>query len=84
MVEQIAEDVKVNHSNDFGCPVIKSWQPQWLVDIGQDCQCGIKIDDHCFVVLTQNYLSGSWAPTEWIPPQVAKRLGELAQSESIL
>ena len=60
-----------------------TWQPKWLVDIGNQCQAGIDIDDHCFVVLTRNIV-GSWTPSEWIPPKVAIRLGELAQSESIL
>lgn len=69
--EQTISDPKLN------------WQPQWLVDIGHGCQCGITIDDHCFVVLVQNCVGG-WIPTEWIPPKVAYRLGELAQSESVL
>lgn len=29
-----------------------NWKPKWLVDIGHECQCGITIDDHCYVVLS--------------------------------
>lgn len=53
------------------------WQPQEIVDIGNGCQCGITTDDHCYIVLTKNIV-GSWTPSRWIPPKVAKRLGELA------
>ena len=53
--------------------------PQWLVDIGNDCQLGIDIDDHCFRVLVKNY-DNDWVLTKWIPPKVALKLGELAQS----
>ena len=73
------ENMVVTNISDEKC----TWQPRWLVDIGNQCQVGIDIDDHCFVVLTKNVV-GSWTPSEWIPPEVAIRLGELAQSESIL
>ena len=64
-------------------PISPIWRPRWFIDIGNKCQVGIDIDDHCFVALTKNVV-GSWTPTEWIPPKVAIRLGELAQSESVL
>ena len=60
-----------------------TWKPRWFVDIGGQCQIGIDIDDHCFVVLTKNVV-GSWTPSQWIPPIVAVRLGELAQTELVL
>lgn len=80
MVEQTIEDVKVKHPNDLGCPVKAIWEPQWLVDIGHDCQCGITIDDHCFVVLCQDW-DGNWIPSKHIPNAVAKFLGELANNK---
>ena len=55
-----------------------TWQPKWFMDIGNQHQVGIDIDDHYFVVLTKDIV-GSWTP-----PKVAIRLGELAQSESVL
>ena len=59
------------------------WQPRWFVNFANQPQVGIDIDDHCFVVLTKNTVGG-WTPSEYIPPKVAIRLGELAKSESIL
>jgi len=53
------------------------WQPKELVDVGHGCQCGITIDDGCYMVLIQNW-DGLWKPTSWIPKEVAQRLGELA------
>jgi hypothetical protein len=74
----MVNEVATNISGEGG-----TWQPKWFMDIGNQCQVGIDIDDHCFVVLTKNIV-GSWTPSEWIPPKVAIRLGELAKSESVL
>jgi len=53
------------------------WQPKELVDIGNGCRMGITCDDGYYMVLSPSY-TGSWKPSSWIPPVVAKRLGELA------
>jgi len=54
-----------------------AWQPKELLDVGLGCQCGIITDDGCYMVLIHNW-DGLCKPTSWIPMQVAKRLGELA------
>jgi len=54
-----------------------NWQPDELVDVGDDCQCGITTDDHCYVVMLPKD-NGSWEPTPWIPKRIAERLGQLA------
>jgi len=59
-------------------PAISNWRPQWLVDIGHDCQCGITVDDHCFVVLTAD-VKGQWHSVKHIPHAVAQRIGQLAK-----
>ena len=59
------------------CERTIAWQPKELVDVGSGCQCGITTDDGCYMVLIQSW-NGLWKPTSWIPLQVAKRLGELA------
>jgi len=53
------------------------WQPKEVVDIGNGCRMGITSDDGYYMVLSPSY-TGSWKPSSWIPPVVAKRLGELA------
>lgn len=58
-----------------------TWQPKELVDVGNDCQCGITIDDGCFVVLGKNW-QGSWRPITHFPSSVARRLGELAARDN--
>ena len=60
-------------------PSVSSWVPRWIVDVGRDCEMGIAIDDHCFVVLAQAG-SGHWMLSRWIPWQVARKLGELAET----
>jgi hypothetical protein len=53
------------------------WQPEEIVDIGQGCRVGITTDDGCYMVLLPNQ-NGFWKPTNWIPKEAARRLGELA------
>jgi hypothetical protein len=53
------------------------WQPKEVVDLGDGCRMGITSDDGYYMVLSPSY-TGSWKPSSWIPPVVAKRLGELA------
>lgn len=66
--EQTIADAKTN------------WQPKWLVDIGNGCQCGVTIDDHCYVVLSQDW-DGNWQSSKHIPLIVAKFLGKLATEQ---
>jgi len=56
-------------------PVV--WQPKEVIDLGNGCRMGITCDDGYYLVLSPSY-TGSWKPSSWIPPVVAKRLGELA------
>ena len=53
------------------------WQPKEIIDIGNGCKMGITSDDGYYIVLSPSH-EGSWKPSNWIPPMVAKRLGELA------
>jgi hypothetical protein len=53
------------------------WQPKELVDLGNGLRMGIASDDGYYIVLSLGH-EGSWKPSNWIPPRVAKRLGELA------
>ena len=53
-----------------------NWQPRWVVDVGHDCQCGIAMDDHCYVVLCPD-LKGNWKPSSHIPTAVAEFLNDL-------
>lgn len=53
------------------------WQPDEIIDLGQDCKCGITTDDGCYMVLLPNQ-TGFWKPTNWIPLKAAIRIGELA------
>jgi len=62
----------------FERPVV--YQPKEVVDIGDGCRMGITSDDGFYMVLSPSY-TGSWKPSSWIPPVVAKRLGELAAVE---
>ena len=55
------------------------WKPEWLVDVGHDCQVGIAIDDGCYIVLCPNDV-GQWLPTKHIPIAAAKFLGGLASN----
>jgi hypothetical protein len=59
------------------------WQPQELVDLGNGLRMGIASDDGYYIVLSQSP-QGSWKPSSWIPPRVAKRLGELASFQLAL
>lgn len=54
-----------------------TWRPEELIDVGHGCQVGITTDDHCFLVLVQDWY-GNWKPSKWIPIAAARRLGELA------
>ena len=54
-----------------------NWQPEWLVEDKHGCQCGITVDDHCYVVLCQDW-GGNWNPSNHIPPHVAVYLGRLS------
>jgi len=59
---------------------IKSnWQPKWFVKDEHDCHCGITLDDHCFVVLRQDW-DGNWTPSNHITNAVVMFLGELANN----
>ncbi len=53
------------------------WQPKELVDLGNGLRMGIASDDGYYIVLSLGH-EGYWKPSNWIPPRVAKRLGELA------
>ncbi len=53
-----------------------NWQPEWLIEDKHGCQCGIMMDDRCYVVLCQDW-NGNWIPPSHIPINVAKFLGEL-------
>lgn len=65
-----------------GAKVDLGWdQPPHLIDQqGQDARFGVAIDDHCYVVLMLDP-EGCWRPAQWLPPYVAKRLGEIADME---
>jgi len=56
-------------------PVV--WQPKEVIDLGNGCRMGITSDDGYYMVLSTS-CTGCWKPSSWIPPVVAKRLGELA------
>lgn len=62
---------------DLGSDPSATWLPRWIVDCGRDCEVGIAVDDHCFVVLAKTF-DGQWHPTKHIPRQAAEKLGELA------
>ena len=66
----------VNMSSIVGEKLVV-WQPKEVVDLGNGCRMGITSDDGYYLVLSPSY-TGSWKPSNWIPPVVAKRLGELA------
>jgi hypothetical protein len=53
------------------------WQPKEIIDIGNGLRMGITSDDGYYIVLSASP-QGAWKPSNWIPPRVAKRLGELA------
>ena len=57
------------------------WHPQWIVDVGHNCQVGIATDDGCFVVLYPNEV-GQWRPATHIPVAVAQLLGQLRMAKS--
>ena len=59
------------------CEQTITWEPKELVDLGNGLRMGIATDDGYYIVLSLNR-EGSWKPSNWIPPIVAKRLGELA------
>jgi RecB family endonuclease NucS len=59
------------------CEKTITWEPKELVDLGNGLRMGIASDDGYYIVLSQSR-EGSWKPSNWIPPRVAKRLGELA------
>jgi hypothetical protein len=63
--------------NSIVCETPVVWQPKEIVDLGNGCRMGITCDDGYYLVLSPSY-TGSWKPSSWIPPVVAKRLGELA------
>jgi hypothetical protein len=70
------------HETETGqIEVRHNWQPQWLVDIGHGCQCGIMVDDHCYIVLCQDW-EGNWTPSKHIPINVAKFLGKIANEDN--
>ena len=54
-----------------------TWEPKEIVELGNGCKMGITSDDGYYIVLSPGH-EGSWKPSNWIPPMVAKRLGELA------
>ena len=63
--------------NSIVCEKPVVWQPKEIVNLGNGCRMGITSDDGYYLVLSPSY-TGSWKPSSWIPPVVAKRLGELA------
>jgi RecB family endonuclease NucS len=63
--------------NNIECEQTAIWQPKDIVDLGNGSRMGITSDDGYYIVLSPSH-QGSWKPTNWIPPRVAKRLGELA------
>ena len=58
-----------------------NWQPQWLVKDKHGCECGITIDDHCYVVLCRDW-EGNWKPSKHIPITVAEFLGKLVNEHN--
>lgn len=59
------------------CEQTVAWQPKEIVELANGCKMGITSDDGYYIVLSPSH-EGSWKPSNWIPPMVAKRLGELA------
>ena len=66
-----------NHSSNTEKLVKDLWEPNWLVDVGDEIMAGITLDDGCYVVLTQT-AAGSWRPMTHVPVEAAKMLGRLA------
>jgi hypothetical protein len=58
-------------------PKTTAWTPKWIVDCGKDCEVGLTVDDHCFLVLIKGD-SGEWQPCKHIPREAAKKMWELA------
>jgi hypothetical protein len=65
------------------CGKEMKWQPKEIIDIGNGLRMGITSDDGYYIVLSPSP-QGSWKPASWIPPRVAKRLGELASFQLAL
>ena len=59
---------------DLGWPT-----PEYLIE---GTTFGISIDDSCYIVLHLD-VDGLWELSQWIPPLVAKRLGEIADLGTI-
>ena len=58
------------------------WQPQWLVDVGQEIMVGVAVDDGCYVTLTQNVV-GQWQPMTHVPVEAAQMIGRLARDHPL-
>jgi len=54
-----------------------TWEAEWIVDVGNDCVLGIGQDDGCFIVLYPRE-EGGWSVGTHIPPEVARKLGEVS------
>ena len=69
--------------SELGNPAKESvWEPQWRVDVGNGCEVGLTVDDHCYVVLLPSYATDSsepqgWKPGKWIPKAAALKIAEL-------
>jgi hypothetical protein len=75
-------DLKLNHlketiMDNTDVKTEMKWEPKEIIDIGNGLRMGITSDDGYYIVLSASP-QGSWKPSNWIPPRVAKRLGELA------
>ena len=46
------------------------------MDVGQGCQLGVTLDDHCFVVLYPQE-NGRWKPGTHIPEPIARFLSSV-------
>ncbi|MCJ7516207.1 MAG: hypothetical protein MUO89_09660 [Dehalococcoidia bacterium] len=59
------------------------WEPKEIIDVGNGLRMGITSDDGYYIVLSP-CREGSWKPANYIPPRMAKRLGELASFQLAL
>jgi hypothetical protein len=81
-------DLKLNHlkettmDNTDGKNEMK-WEPKEIIDVGNGLRMGITSDDGYYIVLSP-CREGAWKPSNYIPPRVAKRLGELASFQFAL
>ena len=51
-------------------PSAATLRPRWRVECGAECEVGITVDDHCFIVLLKR--EHEWMPTPYIPREAAE------------